>query len=225
MSLVIYSVTVSLHKWHGQASRPRVMLACFSIDHFLPPRTKLPGFYDVLLTLRLLREWKFRGKKIEGVDYKSHSNSRTDDLKTHWIIWPYSLQIRSFLEISWALLRVTFHYLSLLPWLFPSLVHFLHEINEESDRLRFQRTYDSWVTSIFFSTVFILNGIVPVEETESKKKKKKRKKVFLEKQWKVGTQTNLCMFHVDLAFQGQHLNYCMNGSLRKNPNHEHMKGS
>lgn len=177
MSLVIYSVTVSLHKWHGQASRPRVMLACFSIDHFLPPRTKLPGFYDVLLTLRLLREWKFRGKKIEGVDYKSHSNSRTDDLKTHWIIWPYSLQIRSFLEISWALLRVTFHYLSLLPWLFPSLVHFLHEINEESDRLRFQRTYDSWVTSIFFSTVFILNGIVPVEETESKKKKKKRKKV------------------------------------------------
>ena len=148
MSLVVYSMTVSLHKWHGQASRPRMRLACFSIGHFLPPRTKLPGFYDVLLTLRLLRV-EIQGKENTGIDYKSHANSPTDVLKTYWTIWPYYLQIRSFLEISWALLRETFHLLSLLPWLFPSLVHFLHEINEDSNRLRFQRTYDSWVTSIF----------------------------------------------------------------------------
>lgn len=57
-------------------------LACFSIGHFLPPRTKLPGFYDVLLTLRLLRV-EIQGKENTGIDYKSHANSPTDVLKTY----------------------------------------------------------------------------------------------------------------------------------------------
>lgn len=149
MSLVIYGVTLSLRKWHCQASRAWIRLACFSIDPFSPAQNKASRPHDVLLTGRLLRAVKFKGRKYrERLRIILQSSHR--HFKTHQMIWPCSLLIRSFLEISWSLLRLTFCLLSLLPWLFPSSVHFLHEINEESYRLRFQRTYDSWVMSIFF---------------------------------------------------------------------------
>lgn len=52
----------------------------------------------------------------------------------------------------------------------------------------------------------------------------KKKKVLLKKQRKGGSKANTYMFHVDHVFQGQHLKCCMDGSFRKTPNYEHIKG-
>lgn len=105
MSLVIYGVTLSLHKWHCQASRAWIRLACFSIDPFSLAQNKASRPHDVLLTGRLLRAVKFKGRKYrERLRIILQSSHRL--FKTHQTIWPCSLLIRSFLEISWSLLRL-----------------------------------------------------------------------------------------------------------------------
>lgn len=58
----------TLCKWHCQASRPRMKLACFSVGHSpAQTRTKLPGVYSIFLTLRLWGEQNAQKRKYRKI--------------------------------------------------------------------------------------------------------------------------------------------------------------